>query len=218
MTVRQRPADLGTADARRFAELAAREVRTARREAGISQSEAARRAGVSRSQFARLERAELPRPSLEQLCRASRATGLEAYFRLYRGEEPVRDRSQLALLARFEALLGPSLTMRREVPLPIAGDKRAWDARVTSREGTASIEGESRVEDCQALARRIELKRRDDPGAGVIILVLNKTAHNRDVLRLHREALRTQLPLDGWEIARSLRRGEIPRAGGIILV
>src|SRR4051794_12878641 len=173
---------------------------------------------MSQAQYSRLERARIAHPTLDQLCRAIRAVGLVPAFQRYRGEARVRDRAQLALLARFEQLLGPPLHMRREVPLALVGDKRAWDARITSGDATAPIEGESRVEDCQALARRIELKRRDDPRAGVVILVLNKTAHNRDVLRLHREALRVQFALDGWEIARSLRRGEVPRASGVILV
>ena len=139
-------------------------------------------------------------------------------FQRYKGDVQVRDRAQLALLTRFEALLAPPIRMRREVPLPIAGDKRAWDGRLSDGTRTASVEGESRIDDCQALARRIELKARDDPSAGPVILVLNRTAHNRDVLREHREALRAQFPLDGAAIARALRRGEVPRAGGIILV
>jgi hypothetical protein len=123
-----------------------------------------------------------------------------------------------ALLARFERLLAPPIRMRREVPLPIPGDKRAWDGRLFDGSRTASLEGESRIDDCQALARRIELKMRDDPGAGPVLLVLNRTNHNSQVLREHRESLRAQFPLDGAAIARSLRRGEVPAASGIILV
>jgi hypothetical protein len=80
------------------------------------------------------------------------------------------------------------------------------------------VECESHLEDIQALARRIALKQRDDPGAGVVILVLNRTAHNRNVLAEHREALRVQFPLDGATIARDLRAGRVPKASGIILV
>ena len=218
MSVRQRPGDLGVADARKFLAETARDLRTARRELGISQAEAGRRAGISQSQFSKLERGLVRRPRLDHLCRAIRSVGLVPAFQRYKGDVQVRDRAQLALLARFEALLAPPIRMRREVPLPIQGDKRAWDARISDGTRTASVEGESRVDDCQALARRIELKARDDPGAGPVILVLNRTAHNRDVLREHREALREQFPLDGAAIARALRRGEVPRAGGIILI
>ncbi len=155
---------------------------------------------------------------MDHLCRAIRSVGLVPAFQRYKGDVQVRDRAQLALLARFEALLAPPIRVRREVPLPAQGDKRAWDGRLHDGTRTASFEGESRIEDCQALARRIDLKSRDDPAAGPVILVVNKTAHNRDVLRQHREALRAQFPLDGAAIARSLRRGEVPHAGGIILV
>lgn len=220
MTTRERPSDIGTADARRFRDLAAREIRVARRELGISQADAGRGAAMSRSQFSRLELAELDEPTLEQLCRAARAVGLRPAFRLFRGDVRVRDRVQLAIFARFEQLLAPPLarSLRREVPLPIPGDRRAWDGRISDGARTASIECESRLEDIQALTRRIELKQRDDPSAGIVILVVNKTAHNRAVLREHREALRAQLPLDGAEIARALRSGVVPRASGIILV
>ncbi len=185
---------------------------------GISQELVAARAGVSKSAFARLERDDLDRPTLDRICRAARAVGLAPSLSFYPTGEPIRDAAQLALLARFETLLGPPLRMRREVPLPIHGDLRAWDGRITDGIRTASIEGESKLHDAQALARRIGLKSRDDPGAGVVILVVNQTAHNRRVLAAHREVLRDQFPLDGGRIARALRGGTVPSASGIILL
>ena len=130
----------------------------------------------------------------------------------------MRDRAQLAILDRLEALLATPLRMVREVRLPIAGDQRAWDARIDEGNRNASIEAVSRIYDTQALARRTALKQRDDPNAGVVILVINRTLHNRRVLAEHREVLRDQFPMDGAAIARELRRGRIPRLGGIILV
>ena len=143
--------------------------------------------------------------------------GLRPFFKLYPDEAPVRDAAQLTLLARFERLLGPPLRLRREVALPIAGDMRAWDGRITDGREIASIEGESKLDDVQAVSRRIELKTRDDPDAGVVILVLSRTAHNRRILADHREALRAQFPLDGAAVARELRRGRVPPRSGIIL-
>jgi len=52
----------------------------------------------------------------------------------------------------------------------------------------------------------------------VVFLVLNRTAHNRAVLRAHGEAFRSLLPLDGGRILFHLRRGGIPPAGGIVLL
>lgn len=184
----------------------------------MSLSRAGRRAGISASQQGRIERGDLEQPTYEQICRAARAVGLEPSLRLYPSGVPVRDTGQLALLARLEALLGPPLLLRREVPLPIAGDRRAWDGRIIGAAGTASVEGEVRLHDAQAVARRVELKRRDDPGAGVVLLVVARSAHNRRVLAEHREALCLQLPLDGAPIARALRAGRVPMASGIIML
>ena len=217
MGTRQRPSDVGAADARRFAALVAREIGVTRRTLGISAHAAADRAGISASQWGRLERGELHRPSLDLVCRAARGVGLAASLTLYPTGEPIRDAAQLALLARLEELLAPPLSMLREVPLPIIGDLRAWDGRTRAGGRTASIEGESRISDAQALARRVALKARDDPDAGVVILLVNATAHNRRVLAEHREALRAQFPLEGAAIIRSLRAGAVPAATGILL-
>lgn len=184
----------------------------------MSIAAAARRAGISASQLGRIERAELRRPSTEQVYRAARAVGLEPSLRLYPAGPRVRDSAQLAVLARFERLLAPPLRMPREVPIPLAGDQRAWDARVTDGTRAASVEAESKLWDAQATERRIALKSRDDPHAGPVLLVLNKTAHNRRILAEHREALRARFPLDGAAIAKALRAGTVPSTGGIILV
>lgn len=153
------------------------------------------------------------------MCRAARAVGLAPSLTLHPTGEQIRDAASLALLHRFERILAPALApMRREVPLPIAGDLRAWDGRISNGTARASIEAESRIHDAQALARRIALKTRDDRGAGVVILVVNQTAHNRRVLAEHREALRAQFPLDGAAIMRALRQGRIPPASGILLL
>jgi hypothetical protein len=172
---------------------------------------------MSASQLTRLECGRLALPTLEQLCRAARAVGLRPWLKLYPDDVPVRDAAQLPLLARFETLLAPPLRLRRGVPLPIASDLRAWDGRVTDGQRTASVEAESKLDDVQAVSRKIELKARDDPEAGVVILLLNRTAHNRRVLAAHREALRGQFPLDGAAVARALRQGRIPAASGFIL-
>ena len=218
MTTRQRPGDLGAEDARRQLQTAGRDIRAARRDIGISIAAAARRAGTSASQFGRIERGVLRRPSVDQVFRAARAVGLEPALRLYPVGARIRDKPQLGVLARFERLLAPPLRMRREVPVPRPGDLRAWDGRISDGTAVASVEAESKLWDAQATERKIALKSRDDPDAGVVILVLNRTAHNRRVLAEHREALRSRFPLDGSAIARALRAGKLPPAGGIILV
>ena len=219
MTTRQRAAWKGTDDARRLTADLGREIKTLRRTTGLSQVQAARRAGVSPSQFGRVERGQQHNPSFELLCRCARAVGLAIAAKAYPDGTRVRDEPSLALLGRFEALLAHPLRMRREVGLPIPGDQRAWDARLFGDESArASVEAESHILDCQAMARRIDLKTRDDPGAGVVILLVNKTAHHRRVLAEHREALRAQFPLNGAAILGSLRAGRIPPASGILVL
>jgi transcriptional regulator with XRE-family HTH domain len=218
MATRDRAGDVGADAARRQIADMGRELRAARRHLGMSQARASRRAGISRSQLGRLERGSLTTVTVEHLAQAARAVGLKASVKLYPDGTPVRDQAQLALLARFEARLRPPIRMRREVPLGIPGDLRAWDARVTDGDSTASVEGEARLDDVQAVSRRVALKSTDDPTAGGVILVVSRTLHNRRVLALHREALRAQFPLDGAAILRELRAGRVPRASGILLL
>jgi transcriptional regulator with XRE-family HTH domain len=218
MPTRQRRGDLGVADARRLRVRVGTELRDARIGAGISQTVAAHAAGISRSQLGRLERGEIRRPNFEQACRAARGLGLSLAVRLYPVGRPVRDAAQLALLSRFEACLGPGLKVRREAPLPIEGDLRAWDAIVQGGERPFFADAESRLGDIQELTRRLELKLRDDPRSNVMILVVQRSVHNRRILELHREALRPLLPQDAASILRHLRAGRVPVASGIVVL
>lgn len=218
MPVRQGHGDVGAADARRLARSTGVELRDTRISLGLSQRSVARAAGVSPTQLGRLERGEAGSPSVAIICRTARALGLSASLKLYPAGVPVRDGAQLALLNRFEALLAAPLRMRREVVLPLEGDLRAWDAMVVGAGTMAFTEGDTRLGDMQAIARRVELKLRDDGRGSVVILVVARTRHNLRVLREHRESLRAQFPLDGAAIARALRAGRIPPASGILML
>jgi transcriptional regulator with XRE-family HTH domain len=196
----------------------ATDLRSARIAAGISQATAARAAGISEGQWGRLERGDLQRPDLIQLCRAGRALGWKGSWRYFPVADPVRDAPQLNLLRRFEAVLGPPLHMRREVPLPTHGDLRAWDGVVHGNGRPFAVEGESHAGDVQALDRRLQLKLRDDPRLDLLVLALTRSAHHRALLESHREALRDLLPLDSAAVLAALRSGRRPPASGIVLV
>jgi transcriptional regulator with XRE-family HTH domain len=217
MGARITPVDDAAREARRVIRSLCGELRDARRAAGLSLADAARAAGLSRSQLSRLERDELLAPTFEQVWRAAVPLGLRLSAKLYPSGSPVRDRAHLALLARFEALLGDPLRMTREVPLPIPGDLRAWDAMVSGDGSRAFVEAESRVPDMQALERRLRIKLRDDGREAVLILLVQRSEANRLVLRDHREALRDLLPLDGAAVIAALRSGRCPPSSGLLV-
>lgn len=191
------------------------EIRAARVGAGASLREAGALAGISHAQLGRIERAVLAGVSVEQLSRACSAVGLRLVARAVPGAGPAVDAPQLALLSRFRAALPPLTPFATEVPLPHPGDLRAWDAVIAIGQSRIGIEAETRLGDIQALDRRLGLKLRDG-GVDLMILVVSDTAHNREILRAHRDALRSTFPLDGRQILPALRAGEAPRASGII--
>jgi transcriptional regulator with XRE-family HTH domain len=213
-----RRVDLGLADARRLSASIAAELRATRLAAGISQASAARAAGMSAGQWGRLERDALAQPDLLQLCCAGRAVGLQGSFRYFPAGDAVRDGAQLNLARRFEATLGPPLRMRCEVLLPGPEALRAWDGMVHGDGRPFVVECESHAGDAQALERRLRIKLRDDPRVSVLILVLGRSIHHRQLLRDHREVFRDLLPLDGPAVLRALRDGRRPPASGIVML
>lgn len=192
-----------------------REIRDARLAGGISLRTAAAAVGMSHAQLGRIERAELPNVSADQLSRACAAVGLRFSGRAYPNGDPVRDRAQLALIARFRSRLPPEIPVRAEVPLPIDGDLRAWDLLLDVTPEPVAVEAETRLRDLQSLERRVQLKQRDGRIASVVLLV-NDTPANRRVLDLHRSDLRAAFPLIGREVLAALDRRETPGANGLV--
>ncbi len=193
------------------------DLRTARRASGLSQETAGAAAGMTHTQFGRIERGEIPALTLDQVSRAAVAVGLKFAARLYPDGDAVRDAAQLRLLERFRLTLPPGTSWRTEVPLPIPGDRRAWDAVIGLGGRQAGCEAETRLTDIQALERRVALKARDGD-VDVVILVVADTANNRAVLDREREALRALLPFDGRDVLKALRSGLLPRGGGLIVL
>jgi len=106
-----------------------------------------------------------------ELDRIAVVLGLSPSIRMYPAGPGVRDAGQLRRLRAFLGHVREPLTYRLEVPLPRTTDHvelRAWDAMLLGGGARTAIEMEMRVRDAQALTRRIDLKRRDDPTEGFL--------------------------------------------------
>lgn len=193
------------------------DIRIARLGAGLSQSVAGRSVDMSHAQMGRIERGVLRNLTVDQACRAAAAVGLRLTARTWPDGDPVRDAPHLGLLGRFRARLPAEATWRTEVPLPLPGDRRAWDAVIGLAGRRAGCEAETSLKDIQALERRAALKLRDGD-VDVLILLVADTAANRQVLRVHRAVLRTLLPMDGRDVMASLRSGALPGANGLVVL
>jgi hypothetical protein len=82
---------------------------------------------------------------------------------------------------------------------------------------TAHVEAESRIDDAQALERKLALKQRDGQ-AEILILLVADTRANRAGLAVVRPSFRTLLPLDGRAILAALRAGQKPAGSGIVVL
>jgi len=147
--------------------------------------------------------------------RTGRRSGYES-ARAYPEGSPARDAAQLRLLARFRPRVGLQFTWRTEVLVGGYRDLRAWDVRL---DGPASvgIDAETRLHDLQAVQRRIETKWRDS-GVDRVILLVARSRHNAEILRLHRDALASTLPADTRETMLALQAGRVPRRNGLVVI
>lgn len=167
--------------------------------------------------FGRIERSRIARVTVAQLAIASAAVGLRFNGRVYPDGDPVRDEAHTRLLQRFRNELPGRTPWRHEVPIPIAGDRRAWDAQCVLAGLTVGIEAEMRLADLQALDRRIALKRRDG-GIATVVLLVADTHGNRRHLAEYRESLRPSFPLDTRAVLAAVRVGQPPSASGVVVL
>jgi transcriptional regulator with XRE-family HTH domain len=217
VSTRRDPGHTGRSIAARLRVDFGRELRTARIGAGLSQQAIGDAVAISHAQVSRIERGLLPSLAIDQACRLGQAVGLRVSLRTFPDGDPLRDASQLALLDRFRARLPAAARWATEVPLPIPGDRRAWDGLASLGGRRAGCEAETRIQDLQSLERRLALKLRDG-AVDVLILAVADTASNRAALRMHRDELRTLLPLDGRQILAAFGAGRLPDASGLILL
>ena len=216
MVAREDPADRGRRRCREAVRRAATDGRLARVGAGLSQGDVGRAIGASHARVGRFERGEVEYPGLEFLGAYCAAVGLELTLRAYPAWDPIRDAGQSRLLERFRRRIHASLGWATEVPLPLLGDLRAWDALIRGRTWRIGVEGETVLNDAQAVERRLALKRRDG-AVDHVILLLADTARNRRALAAAPAAF-VGLPLRTREVLAALRDGRDPGQSGIVVL
>lgn len=188
----------------------------ARRAAGISQRELGRHVRLSHSKIGRIERGEPNQLTIELASRLAAVLGLQFSASLHPDGNPVRDAGHVALLHRFRVRLAPSLTWRTEVAIPIEGDRRSADGVVDGAGVQVMVEAETRIDDVQALERRVSSKQRD-LGVRRVILLVADTRHNRAVVR-QTPALRGRFPETTRACLGALSNGREPKADALVFL
>jgi transcriptional regulator with XRE-family HTH domain len=219
MATRERPADRGRSAARAAVLRLGAEGRAARMAAGLSSRFVGAAISVSHTHVCRFERGQVASPRLDVVGAYFAVLGMELSLRAYPAGDPLRDRGQRALLARFRAEMPPMLAWREEVVFPNRGDLRAWDAEVRPKEDgwRVRIEAESRITDGQALERRLRRKIRDG-GDGHVVLLVSDTRNNREALGLVGPGMGELLPLQTRAVLAALRAGRDPGGNGIVIL
>lgn len=217
MATKTRPADTGTARGVELITGAGREIRQARMDRGLSLAAAGHASALSGSAVSRIERGLVPRVSVHDLARLHAVVGLELSLRSYPAGQPIRDGAHIALLDDFRRSLHKALHWSIEVPLPIPGDRRSWDAVIHGDRWTFGVEAETAPRDAQSVARRLHLKERDGRVDGVL-LVLRRTVQTRRFIGEAGDLLRGAFPVDGRRAAELLRAGVHPGGNAIIVL
>jgi hypothetical protein len=195
---------------------ALREIAMARSGSGLSCDAIGAACHVDGSTVARMIAGTVERPDLRVLAGIGASVGLELRIRTFPAGDPIRDAGQLRLLERFRLRLGPTLRWRTEVPLPIDGDKRAWDGLIQGAGWRVGVEAETALDDLQAVERRLALKLRDG-GIEQVILLVADTRRNREALAAAPAAF-ASLSRDARGTLRALSRGTDPARSAIVVL
>jgi transcriptional regulator with XRE-family HTH domain len=217
MGSRERAIDIGAARARKVLARLPAEARTARLSSGLGQSDVAAALNLSVAQYSRIERGLSPDLTISTAVRLFAVLGMDLTIRAYPSGDPIRDIAQAALLERLHARCHRSIIWRTEVPFPLAGDLRAWDATAVCAAFRAGVEAETRIHDVQALDRRLALKERDGGMDRMILLVLDSRT-NRSALRASAGQLLLRFPVPGTRALELLAAGADPGGNALILL
>jgi len=217
VATRETKADHGR---RRGQQLVARildELRTARVTADISQRTLASSLGWSQTEYWRFENGRARANSIVDVTAVAAVLGLELSVGLHPVGEPIRDKGHQTLIGRFRAQLSPAFRVMAEVPLPIPGDRRAWDLLLRLPGQLIGVEAETRIRDLQRLVRHVHQRDRDG-GVDQILLLLAETRTNRELVDELRLALGPAYATSPRQILGSLRAGQPVVGSGVVLL
>jgi transcriptional regulator with XRE-family HTH domain len=194
-----------------------RELRLARLTSGLRQADVARALGTSKSRVCRVEHARVARLSIRAVATHAAAVGLKPSVRLYPLGRRLLDRPQVELLGRFRARLDETWTWETEIPMPVAGDLRSTDCRITVEGCCIAVEAITRLADFQAQARSAALKKRD-LAADRLILLVAATHANRRALAEAAGVVGGSFPIGSRAALRALAQGLDPGGDAIVLL
>jgi hypothetical protein len=172
--------------------------------------------GWSQAELSRMEHlTTLDRVRLVDVATLAAIVGRELGANLYPAGEPIRDKGHQALIGRFRGVLNPAWRVAAEVPLPMPGDRRAWDLLLRIPGQLVGVEAETRIRDIQAFVRRVR-ERELEGGADVIVIVLAESAVNRRLLPQLLEALGPRYETSPRSLLRALRDGQALSGSGVV--
>ena len=195
------------------------EFRERRLASNLSQNEVASSARMARNRYGRIENGRCPYMTLAELNSIAAVLGLALSIRVYPAGLALRDAGHARKLTGFLDWVAPPLTYRTEVPLPIVEgreERRAWDSMLFVDQRRCAVELEMRLRDVQAVLRRMDLKRRDDPTESFILLVAD-TRRNRRVLAEFDGLFRDLPRLRPTDVRVTLTGGRLPPTGVLLV-
>jgi len=187
----------------------------ARQGSGLSREAIGQACGLSRTIVERIEDGTRP-TTIDEHAAIGAAVGLDVRLRADPTGDPIRDAGQQRLLKRLRGRRHPILHWATEVPLPIEGDMRAWDAVIRGERWCSGVEAETVLDDIQAVERRLALKQRDGEMDHVILLVA-VTPRNRRALAAAPTAFAT-FSRGARATLRALSDGRDPGSSGIVIL
>jgi transcriptional regulator with XRE-family HTH domain len=193
------------------------ELRRARLNAGLSQAVVAAALDCSATTISRVEQGLVRQLAVRRVLAHGAAVGLVLRVGLYPAGRAVRDAAQLRLLDTFRARLASVWRWQMEVPMPIPGDLRAWDALLSKVGCRIGVEAISRLGDVQAQCRAALLKAHDS-GVDRVILPIRDTDANRRALHAASDVIVGSFPLGTKQVMRALSAGIDPGADGIVIL